>query len=180
MFCEEKGNEAHTNWERIKRKEDRTWVDFTPVTGRTHQVRPFCEICMGVTIPQESFLCVSRRTCELCVLGSQLIWASDYRLWYVWTRQPVGVTQGKGTECLVCSHASTIQGHTGLHVETEGQEVGGNAGGALTLSPISSVATPERGCSSGLNIVCLFVAPLVSVFDLSIRSGCTLCTSAIR
>ncbi|CAN0052807.1 unnamed protein product [Ectocarpus sp. 8 AP-2014] len=39
MFCEEKGNESHTNWERIKRKEDRTWVDFTPVTGRTHQIR---------------------------------------------------------------------------------------------------------------------------------------------
>lgn len=38
IFCEESGNEAKTLWERIKRKDDRTWVDFTPVTGRTHQV----------------------------------------------------------------------------------------------------------------------------------------------
>lgn len=38
MFCEESGNEARTLWERVKRKDDRTWVDFTPVTGRTHQV----------------------------------------------------------------------------------------------------------------------------------------------
>lgn len=54
MFCDEKGNEAHTKWERIKRAEDRTWVDFTPVTGRTHQVRRCCEICMDGTVPQDS------------------------------------------------------------------------------------------------------------------------------
>ncbi|CAM9361679.1 unnamed protein product [Pylaiella littoralis] len=40
MFCQEgDGNEAKTLWERINRKDDRTWVDFTPVTGRTHQIR---------------------------------------------------------------------------------------------------------------------------------------------
>lgn len=38
MFCEESGDEAKTLWERIKREDDRTRVDFTPVTGRTHQV----------------------------------------------------------------------------------------------------------------------------------------------
>eukprot|EP00903_Cladosiphon_okamuranus_P011065 g10446.t1 len=39
MFCEESGNEAKTLWELRKRKDSRTWVDFTPVTGRTHQIR---------------------------------------------------------------------------------------------------------------------------------------------
>lgn len=38
MFCEETGNETKTLWERTTRRDDRTWVDFTPVTGRTHQV----------------------------------------------------------------------------------------------------------------------------------------------
>ncbi len=40
MFCEESGHEANTRWERVKREDDRTRVDFTPVSGRTHQVRP--------------------------------------------------------------------------------------------------------------------------------------------
>ncbi|CAM9238627.1 unnamed protein product, partial [Hapterophycus canaliculatus] len=39
MFCEESGNEAKTIWERVKREDGRTRVDFTPVTGRTHQIR---------------------------------------------------------------------------------------------------------------------------------------------
>lgn len=39
MLDEEGGNEARTLWQRIKREDDRTRVDFTPVTGRTHQVR---------------------------------------------------------------------------------------------------------------------------------------------
>lgn len=39
VLDEEGGNEARTLWQRIKREDDRTRVDFTPVTGRTHQIR---------------------------------------------------------------------------------------------------------------------------------------------
>lgn len=38
MIDEEKGNMAQTMWQRLSREEDRTRVDFTPITGRTHQV----------------------------------------------------------------------------------------------------------------------------------------------
>lgn len=54
MFCEESGDEAKTLWERIKREDDRTRVDFTPVTGRTHQVcmhQSLCEPNLKRSVP---------------------------------------------------------------------------------------------------------------------------------
>lgn len=40
VIDEEGGSEAQTHWKLVKREEDRTRVDFMPVTGRTHQVYP--------------------------------------------------------------------------------------------------------------------------------------------
>jgi tRNA pseudouridine32 synthase / 23S rRNA pseudouridine746 synthase len=51
MVCYEQGKPALTHWRVIARMEGRTKVEFTPVTGRTHQLRVHAAHASGLQAP---------------------------------------------------------------------------------------------------------------------------------
>ena len=51
MVCFEHGKPAHTHWEVIERKGNRTRIHFYPVTGRTHQLRVHAAHLLGLNAP---------------------------------------------------------------------------------------------------------------------------------
>lgn len=61
VFDEENGKPAETRWQRICREADRTRVDFTPVTGRTHQVRIadrlcYVPVCLALAVVMPAYI----------------------------------------------------------------------------------------------------------------------------
>ncbi|GGE90098.1 tRNA pseudouridine32 synthase / 23S rRNA pseudouridine746 synthase [Chishuiella changwenlii] len=51
MVCEEHGKTAKTEYEVIKRKDNKTLVHFYPITGRTHQLRMHASHVLGLNSP---------------------------------------------------------------------------------------------------------------------------------
>jgi tRNA pseudouridine32 synthase/23S rRNA pseudouridine746 synthase len=51
MVCEEHGKPAKTEYEVIKRKDNKTLVHFYPITGRTHQLRMHASHVLGLNSP---------------------------------------------------------------------------------------------------------------------------------
>jgi len=51
MVCEEYGKPAKTEYEVIKRKDNKTLVHFYPITGRTHQLRMHASHVLGLDSP---------------------------------------------------------------------------------------------------------------------------------
>lgn len=51
MVCYEHGKTAHTKYEVIKRKDNKTLIYFYPITGRTHQLRMHASHNLGLNAP---------------------------------------------------------------------------------------------------------------------------------
>lgn len=49
MVCYERGKKAVTHWKVLEREENATRVEFTPITGRSHQLRVH-SLCLGHAI----------------------------------------------------------------------------------------------------------------------------------
>lgn len=51
LVCYEHGKTARTEWKKIKQVENKTYIYFYPVTGRTHQLRVHAAHYMGLNTP---------------------------------------------------------------------------------------------------------------------------------
>ena len=51
MVCYEHGKAACTKWEVVKREANRTYIKFSPLTGRTHQLRVHAAHPLGLNTP---------------------------------------------------------------------------------------------------------------------------------
>ena len=51
LVCFEHGKKAVTKWKVLSRKDKKTKVQFTPITGRTHQLRVHAAHVLGLNTP---------------------------------------------------------------------------------------------------------------------------------
>ncbi len=51
LVCHKHGKPAHTRWQVIESKDNRTKLYLYPVTGRTHQLRVHCAHIEGLNMP---------------------------------------------------------------------------------------------------------------------------------
>lgn len=51
LVCYEYGKKALTKWKVLERKQDKTHIQFTPITGRTHQLRVHAAHILGLGSP---------------------------------------------------------------------------------------------------------------------------------
>lgn len=65
LVCYEYGKSAQTKWKVLERKENRTRIQFYPITGRTHQLRMHAAHEKGLNIP---------------IVGDDLYGEKDFRL----------------------------------------------------------------------------------------------------
>ena len=50
-MCYEHGKNAVTKWKVLQRKDNKTKIQFTPITGRTHQLRVHAAHVLGLNTP---------------------------------------------------------------------------------------------------------------------------------